>query len=94
MGMSSGQAFFSDLTDKQHRGRINALWNVAGTMQTFSIGVSPGSLLGATGNFIGGYLHENVSKQFPLLIQSVMVGLTAVTGIVFLKEPKRESEHE
>ena len=94
MGMSSGQAFFSDLTDKEHRGRINALWNVAGTMQSFRIGLSPGSLLGATGNFIGGYFYENVSKQLPLMIQSVMVGLSAVTGIIFLKEPKRESELE
>ena len=63
-------------------------------MQSFRIGLSPGSLLGATGNFIGGYFYENVSKQLPLMIQSVMVGLSAVTGIIFLKEPKRESELE
>jgi MFS family permease len=89
MGMSSGEALFSDLTEQRYRGRINALWSIAGTMQSFRIGISPGSLLGATGNLIGGYIYENISKQIPLYIQSGMVGLSAVIGIVFLSEPAK-----
>ena len=88
MGMTSGQALFTDLTKKEYRGRINALWNVAGTMQSFRIGVSPGSLLGATGNLLGGYLYENVGKAMPLYLQSGMIGLTAITGLKYLSEPK------
>jgi MFS family permease len=89
MGMSSGQALFTDLTKKEYRGRINALWNVAGTMQSFRIGVSPGSLLGATGNLLGGFLYENVGKAVPLYLQSGLIGLTAITGMKYLSEPER-----
>jgi MFS family permease len=87
MGMSSGQALFADLSNPQHRGRTNALWSIAGTMQSFSIGSTPGSVMGATGNLIGGYLYQNVEKSFPLYVQSGMVFLTALTGLIYLKEP-------
>ena len=88
--MTSGQALFTDLTKKEYRGRINALWNVAGTMQSFRIGVSPGSFLGATGNLLGGYLYENVGKAVPLYVQSSLIGLTAITGLKYLSEPKHQ----
>jgi MFS family permease len=94
MGMSSGQALFTDLTDPSHRGRINSLWSVAGTMQSFSVGSSPGSLMGAAGNLFGGYLYENMSKSLPLYIQSAMVGVTAVTGVLFLSEPDKTARVE
>jgi DHA1 family multidrug resistance protein B-like MFS transporter len=86
MGMSSGQALFTDQTRPENRGRINSLWSVAGTMQTFRVGVSPGSILGATGNLLGGYLYQNVSKALPLYIQSSLVALTAITALLFLKK--------
>ena len=85
MGMSSGQALFTDYTRPENRGKINSLWSFTGTMQAFSIGVSPGSLLGATGNLIGGYLYQTVSKALPLYIQSGLVALTAITALLFLK---------
>ena len=86
MGMSSGQALFTDNTRPENRGKINSLWSFAGTMQAFSIGVSPGSLLGATGNLIGGYLYQTVSMALPLYIQSGLVALTAITALLFLKK--------
>jgi MFS family permease len=85
MGMSSGQALFTDQTRTENRGRINSLWSVAGTMQSFMVGVSPGSLLGASGNLIGGYLYQNISKALPLYFQSGLVALTALTAILFLR---------
>ena len=86
MGMSSGQALFTDQTRQEQRGRINSLWSVAGTMQAFRVGVSPGSLLGASGNLLGGYLYQGVSKTLPLYIQSGLVGLSALTAILFLRK--------
>jgi MFS family permease len=85
MGMSSGQALFTDHTELENRGRINSLWSFAGTMQTFGVGASPSSILGAVGNLLGGYLYQNVSKSLPLYLQSILVALTAVTAILFLK---------
>jgi len=86
MGMSSGQALFTDQTSPEHRGRINSLWSVAGTMQSFRIGVSPGSLIGASGNLVGGYLYQNISKSLPIYIQSGFVALAALTAILFLRK--------
>lgn len=86
MGMSSGQALFTDQTRPENRGRINSLWSFAGTMQSFRVGVSPGSLLGATGNLIGGHIYQNISKTLPLYIQSALIILTAVTAALFLRE--------
>jgi MFS family permease len=86
MGMSSGQALFTDQTRPENRGKINGLWSVAGTMQSFRIGVSPGSLLGASGSLVGGYIYQNVGKALPLYIQSGLVGLTAITAILFLRK--------
>jgi MFS family permease len=86
MGMSSGQALFTDQTRQEHRGRINSLWSVAGTMQAFRVGVSPGSLLGASGNLVGGFLYQEVSKALPLYIQSGLIGLTAITALLFLRK--------
>lgn len=86
MGMSSGQALFTDHTRQEQRGRINSLWSVAGTMQAFRVGVSPGSLLGASGNLLGGFLYQEVSKALPLYIQSGLIGLTAITALLFLRK--------
>jgi MFS family permease len=85
MGMSSGQALFTDHTRSENRGRINSLWSVAGTMQAFRVGVSPGSLLGASGNLIGGYLYQNINNALPLYIQSCLITLAAVIALAFLK---------
>jgi MFS family permease len=85
MGMSSGQALFTDLTRQEQRGKINSLWSVAGTMQSFRVGVSPGSLLGASGNLLGGYLYQGVSKTLPLYIQSGLIAVTSIIAIIFLR---------
>jgi MFS family permease len=89
VGMSSGQALFTDLTEPHHRGRVNALWSIAGTMRSFRVGITPGSLMGATGSLLGGFLYENVGRSAPLYLQSIMVGLTAVTGIFLVQETGR-----
>ena len=86
VGMSSGQALFTDLTEPHHRGRVNALWSIAGTMRSFQVGVAPGSLMGAAGGLLGGYLYENVGRPTPLYIQSIMVGLTVVAGVFLVRE--------
>jgi MFS family permease len=85
MGMSSGQALFTDHTRPENRGRINSLWSVAGTMQAFRVGVSPGSLLGATGNLLGGYIYQNINNALPLYIQSGLITLTAIIAVIFLR---------
>ncbi len=91
MGMTSGQALFADLSEGRFRARINALWSVVGTMQAFSVGASPGSLLGASGNLTGGWMYENLGNTTPLFLQSGMVGLTAITALVYLREPAHGS---
>lgn len=93
MGMSSGQALFTDQTRPENRGRINSLWSVTGTMQAFRVGVSPGSLLGATGNLVGGYLYQSVGKSIPLYAQSGLVALTALTAILFLGNNEGDTDH-
>jgi MFS family permease len=85
MGMSSGQALFTDHTIPENRGRINSLWSVAGTMQAFRVGISPGSLLGASGNLIGGYLYQNINNALPLYIQSGLIALSAIIALIFLR---------
>jgi DHA1 family multidrug resistance protein B-like MFS transporter len=85
MGMSSGQALFTDNTTQEQRGRINCLWSVAGTMQAFRVGVSPGSITGASGNLFGGFLYQGVSKALPLYIQSVLIALSALIALLFLR---------
>ena len=90
MGMSSGQALFADLTEPHHRGRITAFWSITGTMRSFNLGASPGSLTGATGNLLGGYLYETHNKPTPLYLQSLMVALAAITGLLYLKESKNQ----
>lgn len=89
MGMSSGQALFADLTEPRHRGRVTAFWSITGTMRSFNLGSSPGSLIGATGNLLGGYLYSNHQRSTPLYLQSLMVGLAAIAGLLYLKEPKK-----
>jgi MFS family permease len=89
IGMSSGQALFADLTESYHRGRVTALWSITGTTSSFNLGRSPGSLIGAIGNLLGGYLYENHNKSTPLYLQSLMVGLSAIVGLLYLKEPKK-----
>jgi DHA1 family multidrug resistance protein B-like MFS transporter len=84
MGMSSGQALFTDNTSAENRGKINSLWSVAGTMQAFRVGVTPGSILGAIGSIIGGYFYQNIGKSVPLYLQSILITLTALTAIIFL----------
>jgi len=86
MGMSSGQALFTDQTRPENRGRINSLWSFTGTMPSFQVGASPGALLGATGNLIGGYLYQNINKALPLYIQSGLVAMTALTALIFLRQ--------
>jgi MFS family permease len=86
MGMSSGQALFTDNTRPENRGKINSLWSVAGTMQAFRVGVSPGSLLGASGNLLGGYIYQNINNALPLYIQSGLITLTAIIGVLFLRK--------
>jgi MFS family permease len=88
MGMSSGQALFADLTEPHQRGRITAFWSITGTMRSFNLGASPGSLIGASGNLLGGYIYENHNKSTPLYLQSLMVALAAITGLLYLKESK------
>jgi MFS family permease len=91
MGMSSGQALFADLTEPQHRGRVTAFWSITGTMRSFNLRASPGSLIGAAGNLLGGYLYGNHHRSTPLYLQGLMVGLAAVVGLLYLKEPKKVS---
>ncbi len=86
--MSSGQALFADLTEPHHRGRVTAFWSITGTMRSFNLGSSPGSLIGATGNLLGGYLYGNHHRSTPLYLQGLMVGLATVMGLLYLKETK------
>ena len=92
MGASASQALFTDHSPREHRGRINALWSVVGTMQAFTISGMAGSALGAIGNLLGGFLYGNVSKALPLLLEAGMVASAAVVGVLFLKEPEERAE--
>jgi len=92
MSASASQALFTDHSPREHRGRINSLWSVIGTMQTFTIRGMSGSALGATGNLLGGFLYGNISKASPLLLEAGMVTSAAALGLLFLKEPEERAE--
>lgn len=87
MGAAASQALFTDYSLQEHRGRINALWSVIGTVQTFNIGTMSGSALGAAGNLLGGYLYGNITRASPLLVEAGLVAGAACVGLLFLKEP-------
>lgn len=72
-------ALATDYSPKMHRGRITAMTMIVN---------SPWPVLG---NLLGGYFYQNVSKQLPFILFSVLAGLTAILFLLFAKEPtKRE----
>jgi len=89
---AASQALFTDYSPLEHRGRINALWRVTGTRQTFTLGGRPGSGLAAVGNLVGGFLYGNVSEALPLLVEAGMVAGAAAVGVAFLREPENRAE--
>ena len=91
MGGAASQALFVDHSPREHRGRINALWSVMGTVQNFKWGAASGSIIGAAGSLLGGYLYGNVSMALPLYLNAGLIGVAALIGVAMLREPERKT---
>jgi MFS family permease len=93
MGSVASQPLFVDYSPQFHRGRITAISRVLGATQRFSFRMrGQGTVIGALGNVIGGYLYNNVSYRLPFQIMSGMIALTAFITGIFVKEAKEPED--
>jgi len=86
LGGIASQALFTDYFPVEHRGRINALMSVIGSTQNFSFTMMGGGILGSLGNIVGGALYGQISYSAPFIASAVIITLTALLSLVYLKE--------
>jgi DHA1 family tetracycline resistance protein-like MFS transporter len=92
MGSVASQTLFIDFSPREHRGRISALTSVIGATQNFNFAMAGGgTIVGAVGNMVGGTLYGD-NYSLPLLLMAGSIGLTAVVGAVFVREPEEREE--
>jgi MFS family permease len=75
VGQPAWSALFSDYCPREHRGRFNALLEVAW------------SFLYGGGNYLGGLLYQNYGLRVPFQVAIALMTVGGVTSLVFLKEP-------
>lgn len=93
VGSVASQALFTDLSPRIHRGRIIALTTViGGTTNYNSLMGGGGTIIGAAGNLVGGFLYQEGTYMFPMILMAGVVELTALLAIIFVKEPKEKEE--
>jgi MFS family permease len=86
VGGIASQALFTDYFPTAHRGRINALMSVIGSTQNFSFLMMGGGLVGSLGNVVGGILYGQVSYSSPFIAAALVIAITALLSLVYLKE--------
>jgi MFS family permease len=94
LGGIASQALFTDYFPVEQRGRINAFMSVIGSTQNFSFMMMGGGILGSLGNIVGGALYGQVSYSAPFIASALIIALTALLSLVYLREtgkPKLEN---
>lgn len=74
------QALHTDYSPREHRGRFYAVASVIRF------------LFWSTGNIVGGFLYQEVSKKTPFQVGSVFLFVGAVAFLFFVREPKTREE--
>jgi len=80
IGQPAWHALFVDYCPKEHRGRYNALLEIAW------------SVLYGGGNWIGGVLYQNVGLRAPYNWSIGLMAVGAILSVLFLREPKVKAE--
>lgn len=80
MGQPAWHALFVDYCPKEHRGRYNAMLEVAW------------SILYGGGNWLGGVLYQNVGLKAPFQVAIAIMAVGAVAAVLFLREPAVKAE--
>ena len=92
MGSVASQALFTDYFPSSHRGRINALTSVLGSMQSFSFLMAGGGIVGSLGTIVGGWLYGRVSYASPFLAMAAIIMLMALLSLRYIVEPGKQEE--
>jgi len=74
------QALHTDYSPREHRGRFYAVASVIRF------------LFWSTGNVVGGFLYQEVSKKTPFQVGSIFLFIGAIAFLLFVKEPKTREE--
>ncbi len=80
VGVPAWQAFFVDLSPREHRGRINAIASVSW------------AIIGSAGSVAGGTLYEGFSARAPFLVTAALQFVGAVIALLTFREPSRREE--
>ena len=80
IGQPAWHALFVDYCPKEHRGRYNALLEIAW------------SVLYGGGNWLGGVLYQNVGLRAPYNWSIGLMAVGAILSVLFLREPKVKAE--
>jgi predicted MFS family arabinose efflux permease len=71
---------FVDYCPKEHRGRYNALLEIAW------------SILYGGGSWLGGMLYQNVGIKMPFQVEIALMSVGSVVALLYLKEPEVRAE--
>jgi len=89
LGGVTGRPLFVDHSPREHRGRINSMRRILGATQRFNFRMrGRGSIIGASGNLIGGFLYRNLSFQSPFQIMAGLITAVAILAGIYIKEPE------
>ena len=80
VGQPAWHALFVDYCPKEHRGRYNAMLEIAW------------SIIYGGGNWLGGVLYQNVGLKAPFQVAIAIMVLGAVAAVLFLREPTVKAE--
>ena len=80
VGQPAWHALFVDYCPKEHRGRYNAMLEIAW------------SILYGGGNWLGGVLYQNVGLKAPFQMAIAIMAVGAIAAVLFLREPAFKAE--
>jgi MFS family permease len=80
VGQPAWHAMFVDYCPKEHRGRYNALLEIAW------------SVLYGGGSWLGGMLYQNVGIKTPFQVAIALMSVGSVAALLYLKEPEVRAE--
>ena len=80
IGNPGWHALFVDYCPKEHRGRYNAMLEIAW------------SILYGGGNWLGGVIYQNMGMRAPFQYSIGLMTIGAILAILFLREPEVKAE--